>query len=31
MDWNDIFESWKTATRTNKHGALSLKGVELDG
>ena len=31
MDWNGIFESWETATRTNKRRALSLQKVELDG
>jgi hypothetical protein len=31
MDWNGIFDSWKTATITNKHRALSLQEVELDG
>ena len=30
MDWNGIFESWKTIIRTNKHKALSLQEVELD-
>ena len=31
MDWNRIFDTWKTATVTNKHMALSLQEVELDG
>ena len=31
MDWNGIFESWKTTTRTNKQRAFSLQEVELDG
>ena len=31
MDWNGIFETWKTATRTNKRRVLSLQEVELDG
>ena len=30
MDWNGIFDSWKTATSTNKRRALSLQEVELD-
>ena len=25
MNWNGIFESWKTATRSNKRRALSLQ------
>ncbi|KAG0593808.1 hypothetical protein M758_UG021100 [Ceratodon purpureus] len=31
MDWNGIFDTWKTATKTNKRRALSLQEVELDG
>ena len=31
MDWNCIFESWKTPTRINIRRALSLQEVELDG
>ena len=30
MDWNGIFDTWKTATVTNKRRALSLQEVELD-
>ena len=31
IDWNGIFESWRTATSTNKHRTLSLQEVEFDG
>jgi hypothetical protein len=31
MNWNGVFETWKTATRTNKGRTLSLQEVELDG
>ena len=31
MDWNGIFESWKTATRTSKRSTMSLQEVELGG
>ena len=31
MDWNGIFESWKSATRINKRRALSLQEMELHG
>ena len=30
MDWNGIFDSWKTAPRTNKRRALLPQEVELD-
>ena len=31
MDRDGIFESWKTATRTNKRRTLSLQVINLDG
>ena len=31
MNWKGIFEYWTTTTRTNKHRALSLQEMELDG
>jgi hypothetical protein len=30
MDWNGSFDTWKTATVTNKRRALSLQDVEVD-
>jgi hypothetical protein len=31
IDWNGIFDTWNTATITNKRRALSLQEVGLDG
>jgi hypothetical protein len=31
IDWNGIFDTWKTATVTNKRRALSLQEMKLDG